>query len=257
MQGKIEDGVFVVRFPRSDLKVKIDDEAMPTALGFSSWAGWKSLVNETILMGDLVVLEKEINPVISTLAEAKIEVTALHNHFLGEEPRLMYIHIYGKGKVETLAHGLLNALEKTATPMPQSKAMETAQPLLTLDTKKIEQIIGHPGYSGGGIFKITLTRPGVKMHGMELTSSMGINSWVAFVGTDERAHIAGDIAMTASEVTPVILALRKHGVNVVAVHSHMLDDEPHLFFLHYWGSGKAEDLARAFREAMDHSKSIR
>jgi len=245
--GQIQEGAMVFPFPRSDIKVTIHGENIPTAFGFGSWTAWKNMGSEMVVMGDLVLLEKEINPVISALAEENINVTALHNHFLGEKPRIMYMHILGVGQAGMLARGVRKALDKTATPRSHP-APTSASP--AIDTKRIEQIIGHPGHAGGGIFKITVGRPGVRAHGMELTSSMGLNSWIAFIGTNERAHVAGDMAMVANEVNPVIRALRKHGIRILAVHNHMLDEEPRIFFLHYWGTGKVENLARAFRDAL-------
>ena len=249
--GQIQEGALVVPFPRSDIKVTIYGENVPTAFGFGSWTAWRNMGNETMVMGDLVLLEKEINPVISALAEADINVTALHNHFLAEKPRIMYMHIHGMGQPGMLARGIRKALEKTATPwsIPVATGASPA-----IDTKRIEEIIDHAGKAGGGIFKITVRRPGVRMHGVELTSSMGLNSWIAFIGTNERAHVAGDIAMTANEVNPVIRALRRHGIKILAVHNHMLDEEPRIFFLHYWGTGKAENLARSFRDALGQLK---
>ncbi len=249
--GQMQEGALVVPFPRSDIKVTIYGENVPTAFGFGSWTAWKNMGNETMVMGDLVLLEKEINPVISVLAEANINLTALHNHFLGEKPRIMYMHIHGVGQAGALARGIRNALDKTATPRSRP-APNIASP--ALDTRIIEQIIGYSGHAGGGIFKITVGRPGVKIHEIELTSSMGLNSWIAFIGTNERAHVAGDIAMAANEVNPVTRALRKHGIRILAVHNHMLDEEPRIFFLHYWGTGKAENLARAFHDALAQLK---
>jgi hypothetical protein len=211
--------------------------------------------NEAMVMGDLVLLEKEINPVVSALAEADIQVSALHNHFVGEKPRIMFLHIYGMGEAAAMARGLRSALDQAATPKPQVPPPSSApQPKLNLDTKRIEQIIGRSGAAGGGVFKITLGRPGVTMDGVKLTASMGLNSWVAFVGTDERAHVAGDIAMTGPEVNRVIRALRSGSIDVVAVHNHMLNEEPRIFFLHYWGTGKAEELARTVHQAFDEVK---
>lgn len=252
--GQMQEGAVVFSFPRSDIKITIDGEPVPTAFGFGSWTAWKEMGKESMVMGDLVLLEKEINPVISALAEANINVTALHNHFLGEEPRIMYMHIGGMGAAPILAQGIRNALNKTATPKATQATSAVPQPALTLDTKRIQEIIGHPGKAGGGIFKITLGRPGVKMDGVELTASMGLNTWAAFVGTNERAHVAGDVAMTASEVNKVIRALRRGGIEIAAVHNHMLDEQPRIFFLHYWGTGPAEKLAQTVREAFDQAK---
>lgn len=249
--GQVQEGALVVPFPRSDIKVTIHGESVPTSFGFGSWTAWKRTGNETMVMGDLVLLEKEINPVISALAEADINVSALHNHFLGEKPRILYMHIHGMGQAGALARGIRKALDKTGTP--RSHPVETSGSP-AIDTKRIEEIIGHPGHVGGGIFKIVVGRQGVRMHGVELTSSMGLNSWVAFIGTNERAHVAGDIAMTANEVNPVIRALRKHGIRILAVHNHMLDEEPRIFFLHYWGTGRTENLARAFHDALGQLK---
>jgi len=249
--GQMLEGALVFSFPRTDIQVKIDGERVPTALGFGSWTAWKEMGKGSMVMGDLVLLEKEINPVISALAEANISVTALHNHFLGEEPRIMYMHIGGMGPAAAMAKGIRNALDKTGTPKTQAS---TSAPALALDTKRIEEIIGHPGKAGGGIFKITLGRPGVKMDGVELTASMGLNTWAAFTGMNERAHVAGDVAMTEREVNRVIQALRRGGIDIVAVHNHMLTEEPRIFFLHYWGTGPAEKLARTVREAFDEAK---
>jgi len=249
--GQIQEGAVVFSFPRSDIKVAIDGDPVPTALGFGSWTAWKVMGNDFMIMGDLVLLEKEINPVITALAQANINVTALHNHFIGEEPRIMYMHIGGMGPAATLANGVRNALDKTGIPKNKSSA---SAPVLTLDTKRIEEIIGHPGKAGGGVFKITLGRPGVKMGGVELTASMGLNTWAAFAGTDERAYVAGDVAMTAPEVQKVIRELRKGGINIAAVHNHMLDEAPRIFFLHYWGKGPAEKLAETVHDAFDQAK---
>ena len=165
----------------------------------------------------------------------------------------MFMHIGGMGNPAALARGLRNALAKTATPKGPP-ATSTTQLAPVLDTKRLEEIIGHSGDVGGGIFKITIGRTGVFMRGVELTSNMGINSWAAFIGTNERAHVAGDVVMKAAEVNPVIRAFRRGGINVVAVHNHMIDEEPRIFFLHYWGTGPAEKLAQTVREAFDQAK---
>ncbi len=251
VKGQMQEGAVVFSFPRSDIKVTIYGENVPTAFGFGSWTAWKAMGDEFMVMGDLVLLEKEINPVISALAEANINVTAIHNHFLRESPRIMYMHIHGMGQAGALAQGIRKALDKTGIPWSHPVATNASP---AVNTKRIEEIIGHAGKAGNGIFKITVGRPGVRMNGVELTSSMGLNSWIAFIGTNERSHVAGDIAMLANEVNPVIRTLRRHGIRILAVHNHMLDEEPRIFFLHYWGTGKPESLARAFHDALSQLK---
>lgn len=253
VKGLTQEGSTIFRFPRSDIKVKIDGEQVPTAFGFGSWAAWTPVGKDVMVMGDLVLLEKEVNPVISALAEANINISALHNHFMIEEPKIMFMHIGGMGNPEALARGLKNALSKTATPQSQGTA-STPPPAPSIDTKRIEEIIGEKGQAGGGVFKIVIGRKGTTMGGVNVTSSMGLNTWVAFIGTNERAHVAGDVAMKSNEVNPVIRALRRGGIDVLAVHNHMIDEEPRIFFLHYWGTGPAEKLARTLREAFDQAK---
>jgi hypothetical protein len=248
-KGQVQEGALIVRFPRTDISATIDGIPLPTAMGLVSWTAWKNMGDQTMVMGDLVLLETEVNPVIDALEEVKISVAALHNHFMRENPRIMFMHIEGMGKGAALARGLKNALSKTATP--QQLSPESPQAPVSLDTRRIEDILGYSGTNAGGVFKITVARRGVISRGLELTSSLGMNSWAGFVGSDKRAHVAGDLAMTAPEVNRVIRALRNGGIEVVAVHNHMLDEQPRMFFLHYWGTGPVERLAEAVRSAFD------
>ncbi len=252
--GQMQEGAMIFSFPRLDLKMRVGGDPVPIALGFGSWTAWKEMGNGAMVMGDLVLLQEEVNPAISALAEANVKVTALHNHFLGENPRIMYMHIYGMGEAAPMAIGIRSALNKTGIAKAGPAAAGASPPALPRDTKRIEQIIGYPGKAVGGVFKITIGRSGVEMDGVEMTASMGLNTWAAFAGTKERAHVAGDVAMTAKEVSPVIRALRRGGIEVTAVHNHMLNEEPRIFFLHYWGTGPVEGLAKTVREAFDQAK---
>jgi len=252
--GQLEDGVLLFRYPRSDIKVKIGGEPIPTALGFGSWVAWKSTGKAVVVTGDLALLEKEVDPVISVLQAADLQMAGLHNRFFGERPRVMFLHIFGKGDASKLAEAVSNALSKTATPVATSETAGASQPALSLDTKRIQEIIGHPGQAIGGSFKVVVGRPGVRMQGIELPSSMGANSWAGFFGTNERAHVAGDVAMSEQEVNRVIKALQKGGIQVVALQNHMLNETPRVVFLHYWGTGAAEKLAQAVRAVFDEAK---
>ncbi|MBI5571805.1 MAG: DUF1259 domain-containing protein [Desulfomonile tiedjei] len=252
--GQLEDGVLLFRYPRSDINVKVDGEPIPTALGFGSWVAWKSMGKDVIVLGDLALLDKEVNPVLSALQAAGMQMTGLHTRYFGDRPRVMFMHISGKGDASKLATAVSNALGKTATPVAASAAESASQPSLNLDTKRLQEIVGRPGQAAGGAFKIVVGRPGVRMHGTELPSAMGVNSWAGFVGTNEKAHVAGDVAMSDHEVNRVIKALQKGGIQVVGLHNHMMDETPRVFFLYFWGTGPAEKLAQTVRAAFDEAK---
>jgi hypothetical protein len=252
-EGQTKEGTLVFQFPRSDVKVSINNEPVPTALGFTSWTAFKNMGASTLVMGDLVLLEPEVNRVISALERSNIKVTALHNHFFYDKPKIMFMHIHGTGKDVDLAKGIRSALEKTGTPITTQMKPQVGE--LNMDTGRIEKIIGQPGQASGGVYKTTVGRQGVKMGDMEITSAMGANSWAGFMGTDQKAHVAGDMIMTAPEVNQVINILRKGNIEVVAVHNHMLDEQPRIFFLHYWGTGTTAHLAETIRQVFDIVKN--
>ena len=211
-----------------------------------------------VLMGDLVLLQDEVNPVMTALLDHGLDVTALHNHFFWEEPRIFYLHIHGHGKAVELAHQLKPALDligRTASPpaKPAGDPASASAPQGSLDTAKIAKIMGHAGEPAGPVYKITLGRDdvAVREHGAAINARMGLNTWAAFYGRNENAMVAGDVAMLESEVTPVLKALRKNGLHVVAIHHHMTTAHPTIIFLHYWGRGPAEKLAAGFRAALD------
>jgi hypothetical protein len=254
-QGDYKANVLKVNIPRNDLKVTVAGVATPTPFGFGGWVAMtKGDHGMDVLMGDLVLTQDEVNPVMSALLTNGLEVTALHNHFFWEEPRVFYMHVHGMGTPEALAQKLKPALAligKTAAAAPAGPAAAAAGP--RLDTAMLARIAGHEGEQTGDVYKITVGRDDltVKDMGAVINARMGLNTWAAFVGTPEKAAIAGDVAMLAREVTPVLKALRENGLDVVAIHHHMTDTEPSIYFLHYWGVGPAEQLARSFRAALD------
>jgi hypothetical protein len=206
------------------------------------------------MMGDLVLTEDQVNPVMSALLENGIEVTALHNHFFWEEPRLFYMHVHGHGAPMDLARKVKPALDLIGRGAASGALAASAAPAPpTLDDAKLAQIAGHAGERSGQVYKITVGRDDLKMTemGAVINARMGLNTWAAFVGTDDNAAIAGDVAMLADEVTPVLKALRQSGLQVVAIHHHMTGTAPTIFFLHYWGTGPAAKLAAGFRAALD------
>jgi Domain of Unknown Function (DUF1259) len=251
--GDYKANVLKVNIPRNDLHMTIAGYSLPTPFGFGGWfALTKGDGGEDVMMGDLVLTQDEVNPVMSALLDHGLEVTALHNHFFWEEPRVFFMHIHGHGKAATLADEIKPALDLIGkTPPSASSAKPPASS--NLDTAKIAKIVGHEGEQNGAVYKITVGRDdlSVKEMGATINARMGLNTWAAFVGTNEDAAVAGDVAMLESEVTPTLKALRAHGLDVVAIHHHMINSRPVIIFLHYWGRGPAEKLATGFRAALD------
>jgi hypothetical protein len=250
-QGDFKDNVLKVNIPRNDVAVTIDGVPTPTPFGFGGWVAMtKGDGGHQVLMGDLVLLQDEVNPVMSALLDNGFDVTALHNHFFWDEPRMFYMHVHGHGAAAELARKLKPAIDligKAGSAPPPAAAAQNP-----LDTAKLVGIIGTPGEQTGAVYKFTLGRPDLKVveMGAPINTRMGLNTWAAFTGTNEKAAIAGDVAMLESEVTPVLKALRKNGLDVVAIHHHMTSDRPIIIFLHYWGTGPAERLATGFKAAL-------
>jgi hypothetical protein len=253
-QGDYKASVLKVNIPRNDLNVTVAGVKTPTPFGFGGWVAMTKGTGMDVMMGDLVLTQDEVNPVMSALLENGLDVTALHNHFFWEEPRIFYMHVHGHGAPAELAKKLKPAVDLigkgAAKPAaaPQAGGSSTAK----IDTAKIAQIVGTPGEQTGDVYKITIGREDMKLTemGAAINARMGLNTWAAFVGTNDNAAVAGDVAMLANEVTPVLKALRKNGLDVVAIHHHMTGTEPTIFFLHYWGTGPAEKLATGFRAAL-------
>ena len=250
-QGDYKANVLKVNIPRNDLSVTVANVKTPTPFGFGGWVAMtKGTGAMDVMMGDLVLTQDEVNPVMSALLDNGLEATALHNHFFWDEPRMFYMHVHGHGKPMDLARKVKPALDLigkgTKPPAPAGSATAT------IDTAKIAQIVGQQGEQTGAVYKITVGRDDLKVMemGAPINARMGLNTWAAFVGTNEKAAVAGDVAMVASEVTPVLKVLRKNGIDVVAIHHHMIDTRPTIYFLHYWGTGPADKLATSFKAAL-------
>jgi hypothetical protein len=254
--GDFKDGVLKVNIPRTDLRVTIGQRPAPTPFGFGGWVALTKGEGMDVMMGDLVLTEDEVNPVMSALLQNGLDVTALHNHFFWEQPRIFYMHVHGMGAADDLARRVKPAIDligQAAKQAQGSPAPSPAQSSPALDGAALAKIIGTPGEQTGPVYKITIGRPdiNVRQHGAAINARMGLNTWAAFAGTDADAMVAGDVAMLENELTPVLRSLRANGINVVAIHHHMTDVTPVVIFLHYYGTGPAGKLAQAVRSAAD------
>lgn len=254
-QGDYKDGVLKVNIPRGDLSVAIDGVGVPTPLGFGGWIALAKGDHGDVMMGDLVLTEEEVNPVMSAVLDNGLDVTALHNHFFYETPRIFYMHVHGHGPAADIAKRIAPAIALIGkTP---ARGGRTAPRKLDekLDVAALAKIVGHEGEQTGPVYKITIGRPDIplKEMGATINARMGLNTWAAFYGNEAEAVVAGDVAMRAEEVTPVLKALRSSGIEVVAIHHHMTSTEPTVYFLHYWGRGPAQTLAAGVRAAVDRT----
>lgn len=274
MEGTEQGGEYKLTVPQNDLNVSVDGFSIVPPMGMGSWAAFSPAEDGAILMGDVVVQEDEIAPVQQTLIEHGLKVTALHNHFVREQPSVMYMHIGGQGSEKELGQGVKAVFDQIAKLRGGNPADATADEVdNSLDTDRIAEILGHEGSTNRGVYKVTIGRPDVQLsvesdehhedgegekenenhHHKTVSTFMGFNTWASWQGTTQKAAVAGDFVMLADEVDGVIKALVDNGIEVVALHNHMIHEEPRVFFLHYWGTGPAEELANGLREALDQT----
>jgi hypothetical protein len=254
--GDFKDSVLKINIPRNDVRVTIGQRPAPTPFGFGGWiAMTKGDAGMNVLMGDLVLKEDEVNPVMSAILANGLDVTALHNHFFWEQPRMFYMHVHGMGSAADLARRVKPAIDlideaarRAGPPAPAAPATSDK-----VDGAALAKIIGQAGEQNGAVYKITIGRPDINLreHGAVINARMGLNTWAAFTGTDADAMVAGDVAMLDREVTPVLKALRDNGMSVVAIHHHMTGTSPAVYFAHYFGTGPAAKLAQGVRAALD------
>jgi len=246
-------GIYRVGLPRSDLKVTLDGVEIKPALALGSWLAFKKSGNQGMVMGDLVLLPSEVNPVMTRLEESGIEITALHNHLLRNEPFTMYMHVLGHGDPMKLATALHTALGESKTPLGNAPASSApAASSIDLDTAAIDRALGHKGKVNGGVYQFNIPRAErIKDGGMDVPEAMGSAIAINFQRTGAgEAAITGDFVLIAKEVNPVKKALRDSGIEVTAIHNHMLNDQPRLFFLHFWANDDVNKLANGLKVAL-------
>jgi hypothetical protein len=248
-----KEGVFKVSVPRSDLDVTAAGVKMTPPLGLTSWAAFQKAGDHVMVMGDMVLLEDQVNPVMSVALDNGLAVTALHNHFFWDAPKVMFMHIGGMGDEATLAGAVgkvFGMIKDTSGGKGEVPRVELSPAQTSLDPKAIEDVLGVKGQMATGVYKVTIGRT-TKMDGHEVGNTMGVNTWAAFAGSDEKAVVDGDFVMFEPEVQPVLKALRGAGINIVAIHNHMIGESPRTVFLHYWGVGPTRVLATGLKAALD------
>jgi hypothetical protein len=251
-----KEGVFKVSVPRTDLQVTIAGVKMNPAMGLTSYAAFMKVGAKTMIMGDTTLLEDQVNPVMSVALDNGLEVTAVHNHFFWDSPKVMFMHIGGMGDEEKLASAVgkvFAKIKETSGGRGEIPKVDLDPAKTSLDPKNIEGIMGMKGQMANGVYKITIGRT-TKMGGHEVGNAMGINTWAAFVGSDQEAVVDGDFVMLEKELQSVLKTLRGANINVVAIHNHVEMESPRIVFLHYWGVGSTTDLAKGLKAALDTQK---
>jgi hypothetical protein len=249
------DGIVKVTKARGDINAVVDGRPLKPFQGITSWAAFEESGNATMVMGDIVLLEHELNPALSAALDGGLEVTALHNHFFYDQPRIYFMHIGGSGDVEQLARAVRSVFDAAAAAPKGDGFPGPALPAEdSIDPAPLEQILGAHAQAKDGMAKFVFGKP-TKMHGTTVGTPMGANTWAAFAGSNSAALVDGDFAMLEPELQGVLRALRAAGINIVAIHSHMIGEEPRVLFLHYWGKGPAETLARGIQGALQSQKA--
>jgi hypothetical protein len=256
-----KDGVVRIAWARTDVAVKVDGMPLKSFAGLGSWAAFTPAPHGAMVMGDTVVFQDEVTPAMDAAFAGGLEVTGLHNHFFYDEPKVYFMHIGGTGNPEKLAaavKGVWDAIKKVRAEhvSPGSQFAGGVPKEGKIDSEAIEKVLGHASETQGSIVKVTIGREG-KMHGVNVSGSMGLTTWAAFSGSDELAAVDGDFIMTAAEVQPVLRALRKSNIHIVALHNHMVGEEPAFYFTHFWGKGPTKELAQGIKSALDAQKVIR
>jgi hypothetical protein len=253
-KGKLDDkeGVFKVSVPRADLKVVAGGVHLTPPMGLTTWAAFQRSGEHTMVMGDLCLTEDQVNPVMSVALDNGLDVTALHNHFFWDSPKVMFMHIGGMGDQAKLAAAVgkvFAKIKESASAKAEAPKADIDPAKTSLDPAKIEAVLGQKGELANGVYKVTIGR-NTKMGGHAVGKTMGVNTWAAFAGSDERAVVDGDFAMLESELTAVLKALRAANIDVVAIHQHMTGEQPRVMFLHYWGVGRTSELAAGLKAAL-------
>jgi hypothetical protein len=258
IRGKSNNGEYKITIPQNDLDVKVDGFKIVPAMGLGTWVAFTPAKDGVMLMGDIVVTETDLRPVQQEIIRQGLTSTAIHNHFVRNHPNIVFMHLGGSGSTETMAQKAKAVLDKVKEIRggDPSKGTASNEPVEnTLDTKRLDEILGYTAEMSKGVYKYTIGRPDVKLteHGVPVSTFLGFNTWAAWQGTPEKAVVAGDFTMLEDEVAPVLKALIENGIEVVALHNHMVHEQPRIFFLHYWGVGNAEQLAKALRLALDQT----
>jgi hypothetical protein len=256
MKGVEKNGEYKISVPQNDLNIVVDDFKIIPPMGLGSWAAFTPCGDTAMVMGDIIVTETDLAPVQQEVIRQGFSITAIHNHFVRNRPNVMYMHIDRSADITTLSNGVKAIFDKVKETRGKDPKSEKADSVVnTLNIAMLDSLIGHKGELNKGVYKYTFGRPDVQLqeHGIPVSSFMGFNTWAAWQGSPDRAAVCGDFTMLENEVAPVIKALVENGIEVVAVHNHMVHEQPRIFFLHYWGVGDAENLANGLKAALDRT----